>query len=87
LALRHRGRNWKLLRELAKLWKALVARSDEGLGIGGEYTRPAVKTFLEDFKEEVESQETRYKFLHDSHPRKSEDQSAGSGSAMLVMYF
>eukprot|EP00594_Rhizosolenia_setigera_P018038 CAMPEP_0178965398 /NCGR_PEP_ID=MMETSP0789-20121207/16261_1 /TAXON_ID=3005 /ORGANISM="Rhizosolenia setigera, Strain CCMP 1694" /LENGTH=253 /DNA_ID=CAMNT_0020650381 /DNA_START=81 /DNA_END=842 /DNA_ORIENTATION=+ len=43
------------VRDLAKLWKAVLKKSDEDLGIDSEYTRPGVLEFLKTFKEEIES--------------------------------
>lgn len=43
-----------MVKDLAKLWKKLLAKDNSTLGIDGEYTRPGVLAMLEQFKEQVE---------------------------------
>jgi hypothetical protein len=43
---------------LAKCWNAILKKTDAQLGIDSEYTRPGVLTFLEKFKNLVESAES-----------------------------
>lgn len=45
----------KFVAGLARLWKKVLAKSDEELGIDAEFTRPGVVCFLESFKKAVES--------------------------------
>ena len=42
------------VKDLAKLWKKLLAQKDSDLGIDAEYTRPGVLALLEQFKDKVE---------------------------------
>ena len=46
-----------MVKELARLWKSTLKKSDEDLGIDGEYTRPGVIAFLDQFKKDIESPE------------------------------
>ena len=47
-----------MVKGLARLWKNILKRSDEDLGIDGEYTRPGVMAMLESFQESIESAES-----------------------------
>eukprot|EP00978_Attheya_sp_CCMP212_P023935 scaffold74307_cov51-Attheya_sp.AAC.4 len=44
-----------MIASLARMWKTLLQKTDDQLGIDSEYTRPGVTCFLEKFKETVES--------------------------------
>ena len=44
----------KMIKDLAKMWKKVLSKSDEDLGIDGAFTRPGLVCFLEGFKEKVE---------------------------------
>ena len=46
-----------MVKELARLWKSTLKKSDEDLGIDGEYTRPGVIALLDQFKKDIESPE------------------------------
>ena len=41
--------------KLEKLWKEILAHSDEELSIDSEFTRPGIQAFLVDFKKKVEA--------------------------------
>lgn len=43
-----------LVKDLATLWKRLLQKSDAELAVDGEFTRPGVLAFLEDFQKTVE---------------------------------
>ena len=49
-----------MVKELARLWKSTLKKSDEDLGIDGEYTRPGVIALLKQFKKDVESIDENY---------------------------
>jgi len=44
-----------MVKNLAGLWKLLLKKSNEELGIDAEYTRPGIMVFLENFKKKVEA--------------------------------
>ena len=57
-----------MVKGLARLWMNTLKRSDEDLGIDGEYTRPGVIALLDSFvQESIESAESdppfRFRFL------------------------
>ena len=43
-----------MVKDLAKLWKKLLAQDDSALGIDAEYTRPGAIALLEQFKDKLE---------------------------------
>lgn len=43
-----------MVKDLAKLWKKLLAKDDAALGIDAEYTRPGVLALLEQFRKKTE---------------------------------
>lgn len=45
----------EMVEGLAALWKGLLKKSDEQLGIDPEYTRPGVLALLEDFQSDLEN--------------------------------
>ena len=52
-----------MVKDLAKLWKKLLAKDNSTLGIDAEYTRPGVLAMLEQFKKQLEDVEYYgYKF-------------------------
>ena len=55
-----------MVRDLAKMWKALLKKDNATLGIDPEYTRPGILELLESFKEAVEESETEppLKFMY-----------------------
>ena len=46
-----------MVKDLAKLWKKLLAKDDSTLGIDKEYTRPGILAMVEQFKDKVEDVE------------------------------
>ena len=46
-----------MVKDLAKLWKKLLAKDDSTLGIDKEYTRPGILAMLEQFKDKLEDVE------------------------------
>jgi hypothetical protein len=47
-----------MIKSLGRKWKVLMSKTPELLGIDPEFTLPAVKVFLKDFKEKVEAIDT-----------------------------
>jgi hypothetical protein len=43
---------------MARLWKTLLRKSNDQLGIDGEFTRPGVMTLLQEFQEQVQAVDT-----------------------------
>ena len=46
-----------MVKDLAKLWKKLLAKDDSTLGIDAEYTRPGILAMLKQFKDKLEDVE------------------------------
>ena len=53
-AMDNEGGMENIVEPLAAMWKTLLAKDDNELGIDSEYTRPGTITFLEDFREMLE---------------------------------
>jgi hypothetical protein len=43
---------------LARIWKAVLKKTDQELGIDSEFTRPGLVCFLQQFKKQVEAVDT-----------------------------
>ncbi len=52
----------EMVEGLAALWKGLLKKSDEQLGIDPEYTRPGVLALLEDFQSDLENCELEFNY-------------------------
>jgi hypothetical protein len=48
----------RMIKSLGRKWMVLMSKTPKQLGIDSEFTLPAVKAFLKDFKEKVESIDT-----------------------------